>query len=826
MKRERSDPDYFEREVLPALFERLDQAFPEFGWTRKGRGWTATNRSHTKSLPGEPRPDRVVCNEPFGFLVHGGDATSWTTYANGGTKPTGAAFWDVARKLAGLAGVDVAPLELQRTPEEEERFHKRERRRGLLEDFFAFTKAALHAETEEARQARAYLVEKRGFEEKDLEELPFGLCPPPESVKTYLEGRGYGRDELEASGLLKDSRWTGRLTIPWRDRWDHLATFAARDLTGKADEGQKYLYLAGATKPEAFGLDEALRTEEGRRNLVLVEGLVDVVSLHARGFPNVAALGGGGNLLTANRWERLSSYGVRAFTLVLDNDPAGREGTLAAVENASKGNNVPNVYVVDPEELEDCKDPDELVRRRGLKAFRSLLEQRVHAYRFKARSLVQKHKPGPAWTDAGLGEALDEAVRFDESVTAPEKLLDLDRFFWPEIVKETGADEDTLQARLVAAREKQARAKERSAYETLLRAASRTLGEEGLEAAKRELREGVDRLRVEERTYKAEPVLSVADELAEHGRRLEQWRGREYIGLVQKTLPKLDEATLGLRGLMLLAAAPNVGKTALAVQLGLDVVTWNEDACFLFLSLEMSRWDILSRIKCRLAEVDWKTLVFGSDRRTGQTVFSRDELRRLKEADEALADRGKRIRILDERNFPAPTVEKVLANLADLKARTGTNRAFVLVDYLQVWPIPDHEARTIRSELEADKWRVGAMKTIRDSTEGDAVLVISEARKPASSGGKSEWGGDLADVMGSARGSYTPDMVFLFQALTDEDLKKHFGNTDPETKRAKLEEAGKAYNRLRIAKGRDGVLRQTFDLTFWYRQARFEEDFH
>ena len=50
---------------------------------------------------------------------------------------------------------------------------------------------------------------------------------------------------------------------------------------------------------------------------------------------------------------------------------------------------------------------------------------------------------------------------------------------------------------------------------------------------------------------------------------------------------------------MLLAAAPNVGKTALAVQLGTDIVVHNKDACFVFLSLEMPRAEILTRIKCR-----------------------------------------------------------------------------------------------------------------------------------------------------------------------------------------------------------------------------------
>src|SRR3989344_4339752 len=92
MKRERVSPvDFYEREVLPALFERLNSAFPEFGWTRTGRGWTATNRDHTKRYS-DARPGRVVCNIPSGFLVNGGQAMSWAAYVHGGATPKGRDF--------------------------------------------------------------------------------------------------------------------------------------------------------------------------------------------------------------------------------------------------------------------------------------------------------------------------------------------------------------------------------------------------------------------------------------------------------------------------------------------------------------------------------------------------------------------------------------------------------------------------------------------------------------------------------------------------------------------------------------------------------------
>ena len=104
------------------------------------------------------------------------------------------------------------------------------------------------------------------------------------------------------------------------------------------------------------------------------------------------------------------------------------------------------------------------------------------------------------------------------------------------------------------------------------------------------------------------------------------------------------------------------------------------------------------------------------------------------------------------------------------------------------------------------------MKTLRDATEGGAVLVISEARKP--SGSAESWGEELAEVMGSARGTYTPDAVFLFKALTEKEAGQN---------KEALERKGEAHYRLRIAKGRDGFQKKDLELVFRYRRATFEE---
>jgi replicative DNA helicase len=93
---------------------------------------------------------------------------------------------------------------------------------------------------------------------------------------------------------------------------------------------------------------------------------------------------------------------------------------------------------------------------------------------------------------------------------------------------------------------------------------------------------------------------------------------------VRTGLRQLDERTLGLRGLFLLGAMPNVGKTALVLHLGINIIRNNADACFLFLSLGMDRSSLMTRIYCNLAEIDWGTLVRAdkSKRNGGGSYFS------------------------------------------------------------------------------------------------------------------------------------------------------------------------------------------------------------
>jgi hypothetical protein len=327
-----------------------------------------------------------------------------------------------------------------------------------------------------------------------------------------------------------------------------------------------------------------------------------------------------------------------------------------------------------------------------------------------------------------------------------------------------------------------------------------------------------------------EPLRSMASHWEGFLGYLDTCRGRTMIGL-RTGMPRLDARTLGLRGLIALGAMPGVGKTTLLLQLGVNVLRHNADTVFLFLTLEMSRNSIFTRVLCNQAGLDWKTVMLGSPPCRGAPdgpwlTFGDDQ--KLTQAQAALHDSGlaSRLFVLDQEALgPDFTAQTVLAYLEQAKAATQATRALVAVDYLQLLPAPD------LIDLEADRHRVGFLKDLLAGTrtaanpDGDCVFVISELRKPS---GARRWHGQLSDLMGSARLAYALDAAFAFRRLEGVDAAElHAFDWSavgvPWPGEEAFAQAEVAPVLLELLKGRDGFAQGSVALAFEYTRSRFTE---
>lgn len=335
------------------------------------------------------------------------------------------------------------------------------------------------------------------------------------------------------------------------------------------------------------------------------------------------------------------------------------------------------------------------------------------------------------------------------------------------------------------------------------------------------------------------PITKITDRIKSHNETLKKYRGKKHLGLCVKTISEFNDKMLGLRKLILLAAAPNVGKTALTIQLAKEVLLTESDACLVYVSLEMDAEEIFTRMMLYHSGLNFDTYVLGSQQVEGEqeyhNFFSPDELRKIDVAIKEMEKIGDRLQIIDMSSCAGLNAEMIIEYVNKLKIQTNCKRAIVVIDYLQVWPTPP--STRFSSDIEADKWRIGEIKKIRDALNAvnqDPVIVISEARKP--SGKEDIWGGDLSDVMGSARGTYTPDAVLLLNPLQEKQLKKYFENNGVPTdiKGYEFEEDkdnnikgflanhGIAICNLKMPKARDGMKRFNILLAYHFNKNKFD----
>ena len=169
--------------------------------------------------------------------------------------------------------------------------------------------------------------------------MNFGLGCAPEgwdNLLTAMKEKGFTPDELVRAGLaVYGKKGTGaydkfrnRLMFPIMDVRGEVTGFSGRAL----EEGQEPKYL---NSPETLAFDKRRslygiqRAKNSRRgSFLLVEGNLDVVTLHQAGFDNAVAPMG--TALTTEQTRLISRY-AKEIILCYDNDPAGRKATERAL---------------------------------------------------------------------------------------------------------------------------------------------------------------------------------------------------------------------------------------------------------------------------------------------------------------------------------------------------------------------------------------------------------------------------------------------------------------------------------------------------------------
>ena len=225
----------------------------------------------------------------------------------------------------------------------------------------------------------SYYKNARAFSNRTITRFGLGFAPDAwTALRDHLRELGYSYEEQYAANLVNRSEkvvngekrvryydnFRNRVIVPIIDVRGHVVAFGARVL-----DDSKPKYINSSDTPVykkslgVFGLNFAKNTRE--KNLILVEGYMDAISLHQAGFDNVIACLG--TALSGEMARLLMRY-TEEVLLAYDADEAGQKATQRAIEIfASVG---AKVRVV---KLSGGKDPDEILRNYGAERFRSLL---------------------------------------------------------------------------------------------------------------------------------------------------------------------------------------------------------------------------------------------------------------------------------------------------------------------------------------------------------------------------------------------------------------------------------------------------------------------
>ncbi len=235
-----------------------------------------------------------------------------------------------------------------------------------------------------------YLRENRRLSEATVKHFGLGFAPNSFNLLTdHMHRLGYRDEELIAACLCGKSQKTGRtydyfrnrVMFPIIDPTGNIVAFGGRVMD---DSTPKYL---NSSETPAFKKSRHLFALNFAKNccaerMILCEGYMDVIALHAAGFEYaVATLG---TAITPDHARVFSKY-TKQVIISYDSDEAGQNAANKAMRILGEVGMEVRVL-----KLNDAKDPDEFIKKFGSTRFRQALDRSRTGFDHKAERILSR----------------------------------------------------------------------------------------------------------------------------------------------------------------------------------------------------------------------------------------------------------------------------------------------------------------------------------------------------------------------------------------------------------------------------------------------------
>ncbi|MBR2325403.1 MAG: DNA primase [Clostridia bacterium] len=250
--------------------------------------------------------------------------------------------------------------------------------------------SCLFAKDPAAQNALRYFTEARGLSIATIRHFGLGFAPDSfDAFGNHMRSLGYSYDEL-VEGFLCGKSERGKYYDAFRNR----VMFPIIDVSGnviafggRVMDDSKPKYKNSSDTPvfkklrNLFALNYARHTCS--ENLILCEGYMDVIALHAAGFTNaVATLG---TAITSDQARLMSRYTKRVI-ITYDADEAGQKAAVRAMGMLSEVGLEVSVL-----KIPDAKDPDEFIKKFGKDKFRLLIENSRSKFEYNMERILSKY---------------------------------------------------------------------------------------------------------------------------------------------------------------------------------------------------------------------------------------------------------------------------------------------------------------------------------------------------------------------------------------------------------------------------------------------------
>ncbi len=238
-------------------------------------------------------------------------------------------------------------------------------------------------------EAHIEYILKRGIPSNIVRTFGLGASLNYTDLPKFLLGKGYSKQDIIDSGAVNevDGRLTdaqgGRLIYPVINAMDEVVAFGGRVL--KKTEFAKYkntketVIFNKSKTLYNINLLKRLRKTQTIKEVIMVEGYMDTISLYQAGFKNVVA--SMGTSLTQEQARLVKRY-ADTVLISYDGDGAGQKANMRGLEILkSEGLNVKVVPL--PEGL----DPDDVIKQRGAEGYQKCLDAAMPLIDYKLKTV-------------------------------------------------------------------------------------------------------------------------------------------------------------------------------------------------------------------------------------------------------------------------------------------------------------------------------------------------------------------------------------------------------------------------------------------------------